>query len=187
MIDFLSVPGAAMLRCEREWLRDTAAECDGGVIVNIGVLWGASLCCLRAGARRSRLIGVDLDCQRLKCDTAAELWEGDSREIHERCNVPVSLLFVDGDHCREGVAADIAGWVPKVQIGGIVAFHDYNPSAYDLSLRPELAGVRQAVDDWFVSVADQWQEIAAPGSLYALRYVGRVAVAGTPNEESDGE
>jgi len=172
MNDYLTMPAAALLRCEREWLRDVAADYDGGIIVNIGVLWGASACCLRAGASRSRVIGVDLDCSKIVYNPGIELWEGNSHDLHERCDKPIALLFVDGAHEYTSVAADIACWVPKVEMGGMVIFHDYNPSAFDLSLAPELAGVHKAVDDWRDAEGDVWQQVVAPGSLYACRKVG---------------
>lgn len=174
-----------MLRSEREWLRDMAAERDGGVLVNIGVLWGASLHCLRAGAPRSRIIGVDLDCSQLACNPGVELWEGDSHKLHAQCTVPVALLFVDGDHCYESVALDIEAWTPKVELGGLVAFHDYEPTAYDLTMMPELAGVRRAVDEWAADHGEIWQQVDAPGSIRAYRRVGVPTIKRKKTRKSD--
>ena len=36
----------------------------------------------------------------------------------------VGLLFIDGDHSQRAVEADIAAWVPKVDYGGLILFHD---------------------------------------------------------------
>lgn len=39
------------------------------------------------------------------------------------------LLYIDGDHSKNGVMADLMAWCPKVMEGGFVALHDYlNPS-----------------------------------------------------------
>lgn len=40
----------------------------------------------------------------------------------------VDFVFVDGDHSRTGVLADLGAWVPKVRPGGLIAGHDHTPS-----------------------------------------------------------
>ncbi|KKK82407.1 hypothetical protein LCGC14_2803690 [marine sediment metagenome] len=37
----------------------------------------------------------------------------------------VHMVFVDGDHGTKPVERDIAAWLPRVTVGGIMAFHDY--------------------------------------------------------------
>jgi Methyltransferase domain len=39
----------------------------------------------------------------------------------------LDLLFIDGDHTREGVEADFRMYSPLVRSGGLVAFHDIVP------------------------------------------------------------
>lgn len=39
----------------------------------------------------------------------------------------VDLLFIDGDHSFEGVAADLRQYSPLVRQGGLIAFHDIVP------------------------------------------------------------
>lgn len=34
-------------------------------------------------------------------------------------------VFLDGNHCTEYVSKEIDVWLPKIQKGGILAFHDY--------------------------------------------------------------
>ena len=36
------------------------------------------------------------------------------------------FVFIDADHSKEAVLADIRAWLPKVRPGGIIAGHDYN-------------------------------------------------------------
>jgi predicted O-methyltransferase YrrM len=38
---------------------------------------------------------------------------------------PVEMLFLDGDHGREGVIAAFSAWRPVLADGAVVAFHDY--------------------------------------------------------------
>ncbi len=51
-------------------------------------------------------------------------------------NVPLDLVFLDGDHRYASVAADIRAWLPHVAPGGVLAGHDHG--IFD--------GVTQAVD-----------------------------------------
>ncbi len=39
---------------------------------------------------------------------------------------PYDFLFIDGDHCTEGVKQDYEMYSPLVRAGGLVGFHDYN-------------------------------------------------------------
>lgn len=170
--DYLTVPGAAITESERVWLKAMATVVTwrfrDPVIVNIGVLWGCSLHCLRAGAPHAQLIGVDLFQPDLVGDPGAEIIIGDSTRVWEWFGRPIHLLFVDGDHNYASVKADIAGWTPRVVSGGMVAFHDYAPRMEDVCVRPHIRGVRQAVDEW-ASETDGWTEIIGMDSIRAFR------------------
>ena len=37
------------------------------------------------------------------------------------------MVYIDGDHRKEPVLADINAWLPKVKKGGIIGGHDYMP------------------------------------------------------------
>jgi hypothetical protein len=52
---------------------------------------------------------------------------------------PVGLLFVDGDHTKEGARADIEAWAPNLAEGAIIAVDDYH--------HPDWPGVAEAVDE----------------------------------------
>lgn len=146
-IDWRKTPGQISLEA-RELLKVLAeravrrfgARCR---IVNIGVRQGASMHCLRAGAPRALLVGVDIDYKSrlLIGDPEALLLVGDSTVLHQCVLSPIHLLFVDGGHDEETVRGDIQGWIPKIPKGGFVAFHDYY-------MRASGYGVRAAVDEW---------------------------------------
>lgn len=55
---------------------------------------------------------------------------------------PASLdfVYIDANHTLPQVIADLAGWVPKVRSGGIIAGHDYG--------RASVGHVREAVEAW---------------------------------------
>ncbi len=38
----------------------------------------------------------------------------------------VDLIFIDGDHSREGCSVDIKSWWPKLKLGGVMMGHDYS-------------------------------------------------------------
>ncbi len=45
----------------------------------------------------------------------------------------VGLLFVDGDHSRESLIIDIENWLPKLEKGAYIAFHDaYFPDVFEV-------------------------------------------------------
>lgn len=173
--DYMHCPGAQLTQAERVFLKEQAAlvwkECAPTMIVNIGVMWGASMACLRAGAPTARIIGVDIDFETypLKFKGFMPL-KGDSTKVYEEFDGPIHLLFVDGDHHYETVRKDIEGWVPKIPVGGMVLFHDYNPTPHNLKMFPELEGVKRAVDEWAQKARDWgWTRIPAPDSLAAFR------------------
>lgn len=157
---------------EGQWLIDLArgicAEIAQPVFFNIGVSWGCSLHCLRAGCDDARLVGIDIRDRPVVAAQAlrAELVLGDSRVYHEHFAGPIHLLFVDGGHSFDCVTADIAGWVPKLAVGGVVAFHDYG------GRQPKHCQVREAVDAWLAKRAGHWEDVPAVGSMKAFRFKG---------------
>lgn len=73
----------------------------------------------------------------------------------------IALLFVDGSHDELSVAADLAAWWPHVQVGGIVALHDYQPGHGD----GVIAAVQPYLDD------GRAQKVGHIGMLAELRKV----------------
>lgn len=172
MTDFyLTCPGPSVTRAEREWLKGLAmgVECEfpSPTFVNIGVWCGCTMHCLRAGSPSATLYGIDIDYETRKpVNTGllkAEFIEADSGSY--TIEWP-HLVFIDGDHSYEGVKRDIDNWAPQLVKGGIMAFHDYNPTPTDLR-RFKLEGVRRAVDEFVVSSG--WAAIDGADSLKVLR------------------
>ena len=101
------------------------------IIVHIGVAWGASLYCSRAGAPNATIYGVDVfgdenlrgeDGQ--KAELNMQAIRGDSRATWQTFDKPIHFLYVDGGHDYETVSSDIVNWGRKVVPGGFIAFHD---------------------------------------------------------------
>ena len=139
-----------------------------GAIVEIGSAWGRSTACLAAGTRaagRELVTAIDPhtgddwflnEIHQDRVDTFSEFranierlglteWVEPVRLTSDEAaatipQAPIRLLFIDGLHTYEGIAADIGHWVPRVVSGGVIVFDDYpNPD-------PSI-GVRQAVDE----------------------------------------
>lgn len=49
----------------------------------------------------------------------------DSITASKNINDDIGLIFIDGSHDYESVKSDFKTWWPKLQVGGIIAFHDY--------------------------------------------------------------
>lgn len=165
---------------ERQLLHDLAAYDVGhrGCVVNIGVEYGASLACIRAGNAFCRIIAVDLDMSKLVPEVYLAckplLVEGDSAasktqsrveelvrwEALERPQSGVSLLFVDGDHSYDGVMSD-TWYCGLVHHGGLVVFHDCRDydNPHKGCLTPITSAVAKAVSDWFKIHDNEWFEV----------------------------
>jgi len=69
----------------------------------------------------------------------------------------LDLLFIDGDHSADGVAADFATYAPLVRRGGLVALHDIVPGP------PEAVGGvpefwRHIRDETAVELVEDWDQ-----------------------------
>lgn len=65
---------------------------------------------------------------------------GDSQKKHDMFgNKSLGLIFIDGMHDYDSVMADIKNYLPKLEVGGYLCLHDYNP----------VWGVFQAVNEVF--------------------------------------
>ncbi len=53
-------------------------------------------------------------------------WSGDKVEP----DLPLDLLFIDGDHSFEGVMRDLITWAPKVKAGGLIFLHDADTGSF---------------------------------------------------------
>jgi predicted O-methyltransferase YrrM len=78
---------------------------------------------------------------------------------------PIGLLFVDGDHSAEALAADIHAWRPHLSDGAVIAVDDYG-----VTTNPDVGPV---VDE-LVDAGDlEWVELTGDGRLAVLRETSR--------------
>jgi len=167
MVDWMTTKGAMVPAAEREWLHDVSAGFagQGAVMVHIGVEYGASLHCSKAGCPDARVVGVDLDISKCIEPDGFELIEGDSKDVAQEFHDRIDLLFVDGGHNYADVWADMFEWLGKVRPGGVVAFHDHYS---DLDAHPWTLGVREAVNAWDWAPTTWEPEFGAAGSIRAF-------------------
>lgn len=165
MSDYLLATGW-LTPAERNTLHDLARDTEG-TIVNIGIEYGASLHCLRAGNPVARIVGIDtIGDDKLEGNPMAEIIRGDSGKVAEKWTEPIELLFVDGDHSYTGVMRDWM-WTEYIVPGGVVAWHDcYEwPPADPKSQHPAFPSVNAAVFDWFALNHHKWNELETVDSM----------------------
>lgn len=155
---------------ERDWLYHLASQ-SKVCILNIGVEYGASVVCLRAGNNNVPIVAIDLigsdklddeNLHYLRRVNLIEILEigqfgsfpqflkGDSGSLAHDWNEPLDLIFVDGDHTTDGVLRDcvFAQYLVK---DGVICFHDcYNS--------PMASAVNKSVSKWFGSSQDFAEE-----------------------------
>ena len=138
-----SVPGK--LRHADELKLYEMAYMARGPILEIGTDQGRSLAIMaiatRDAQRSHELFSVDIsdraqgeareNLSRLGLLEFVNLVHGDSSRAVLRMRGDYDLVFVDGDHTRDGVARDLRAIRGKVNVGGSVLFHDYYDARND--------------------------------------------------------
>lgn len=143
---------------------------DGGLIVEIGSYLGSSTVLLALSGRQV----IAIDCfkayfdgfghdkvvmeEEFKRNTSGynniKLYQTESITAARWIKKDIDLLFIDGGHSYEDVKIDCEKYLPKLRVGGFVAFHDYNNESFP--------GVKQAVDEYTSSydvVSNEWSMI----------------------------
>lgn len=171
---YLNCPGAQVTRAERELIKGYAGQYSGNAtMVNVGVMWGCTVHCLRAGNPAAHIFALDIKyAWEIKYQELMNVtWmTGDSRTFHWD-HMPIHVLLIDGDHHYDVVRKDIANWTRHVDVGGTVIFHDYNPTKHNLSQFPELEGVKRAVGEWISMEKGMWKPLPLVDSIASFRRI----------------
>jgi len=102
--------------------------------------------------------------ERFGLATQVEVVAERSVEAAERWRLPVQAVFVDGDHTRDAVEADVRAWLPHVVPGGLLAIHDSTElSGFD--------GPRQVARD-SCKVGEVFEAVGTLGSITWARRRG---------------
>ena len=172
--DYLTIPGIFMRPGDRKIIKElsskVALQFPHCTIVHIGIGWGGSLYCSRAGAPHVAIYGVDIDGVAHLKGTEEQQRElnlipitGDSRFAHRAFLDPIHFLYVDGDHTYEVLSEDIKNWSGKVATGGYIAFHDCQTCGWAVE-------VNRAIDDNLS--AKEWEDLGISGWSRYFRRVG---------------
>lgn len=85
-----------------------------------------------------------------------------ARELGDGC---LDAVYIDADHSRAAVLADLAAWAPKVRSGGVIAGHDY----LDGVLPEGVFGVKSGVLEFFGREPDIVTEEKWPSWIMEVR------------------
>lgn len=155
-----------------------------GQIVEIGCLFGRSTSALAQAATAfgAEVISIDpfIPTANTNQHSSPEVWKKNlerlglqpprllamtSHDAVELVDDEIAFLFIDGGHSYETVQQDIEDWVPKVKMGGVVAFHDM--------FMPHLDGIARAVTEWWLEAFDAkapaWKLEGMVGHTIAFR------------------
>lgn len=154
-----------------------AVQSTEGRILEIGRRHGGSTVLLLAASSADRpVISIDIEpahhpvaeefFARPEVASRLQLIVGDSRVPRSES---VGLLFVDGDHTYEGVAADVAAHWAQLVPGGLAVFHDAVPNDglafnHEINHCPGVTDVCQRLLDKQVG-----QSVASAGSVLVLK------------------
>ena len=166
---------------EARVLFDAALSAGGGSIVEVGSMWGRSTVVLAtaAAAGGGRVFAIDphdgvvsaLDGGVMRFDPTWDAFRQSlaasgvtdvvtpirARSLDTRWTDPIALLFVDGMHDYDNVAADTNHFLPWLGPGARIAFHDYGT---------HFPGVRRFVDH--LLTGDGFTVVAAAGSMVVI-------------------
>lgn len=95
-------------------------------------------------------------------------WEGENK------NLPIGLLWIDGEHTYNGCKSDIERYKGFLSDGGMIAVHDYG------SGNPEIAGIMKAVHESIVE-DDNFENFCVIGSIFFAQKKGGKQILDTKN------
>lgn len=164
---------------EMLWRVGMASVPEGGLIVELGVCWGKTAVVLAGVAEEKEASYVGIDNWSLEGSItevrallepiggAVRVVEGRTQDVDDYLSADeaVDLLIIDAGHDEENIREDCKAWIPRVAVGGHVAFHDYPTGrGWETSCHE---AVRRNADLW----TGDWPLIAAWDGLIVRRRV----------------
>lgn len=159
-----------------EFYDKTAARLkDGDAVAEVGVWFGRSViylaqACKRAG-KRVKIYAVDTfkgedaaivarhggsikaaflaNVKRCGVEDLIEVVESDSAAAAALVPDGLAFAFIDAAHDYESVKRDLAAWIPKVRLGGMIAGHDSQHEPVMRAVIEALPNAKQAGWIWF--------------------------------------
>jgi predicted O-methyltransferase YrrM len=126
---------------EKLKLYHLAKENNGKIFVEIGSYLGASSCFIANGMNYAKLYCIDTWENDGMIEGKRETFDEFRKNTQKYQNMIIPLhttsitaaktfdkgvdfIFIDGDHSYEGVKADVDAWLPKLNKGALIIFHD---------------------------------------------------------------
>jgi len=145
---------------------------EGNIILEIGRYWAGSLCLLATATHDTKVKIVSVDFVEGCHDPDADDWLNEYEEkeridirvdnSHTMKQMPVNLLFVDGDHSYEGVKKDFIHHWNYLNPRGYCLAHDYTD--------PTCEGVTRFIDEWIEEgYAEKLEQVGTMISLKKLK------------------
>jgi len=103
-----------------------------GNILEIGRRYGGSTFLIQSIARYEREI-VSVDLENNIHPFLEKQFTSNVHFLTQNSRIPIlgyewGLVFIDGDHSKEGVGADLKTHWPRIARGGLIAMHDARPN-----------------------------------------------------------
>ena len=146
---------------------------ENPVIVNIGAAQGVSTLAMLEARPDCFIFSVDMGACPQEYDNlmraGLDIYRvvrvlGRSQDIGLKWPYQIDMVFIDGDHSKNGVRGDIKAWRPKVRPGGIISFHDYIPEPIPAHIKGRVV---YAVD----GLMKEHEEIIRVERLIAFRQI----------------
>jgi len=162
---------------ERELLTQLAKDVPaGGLILEIGCLYGGTSAVLALAAPKANMISIDdfswspegygeSSPERTRENLAkvgaknTEVIKADSREVCKTWNTHINLLWVDGGHSFEFVYSDLHNFG---RFADVIAVHDYK--------NPAWLTIEKAIET-FLSKNKEWRIDQVVGMVAVLRKI----------------
>ena len=141
---------------ELDWMSEFSKSLGkDSLVVMLGAGTGSLLLGLKDGRRDLHAVVIDHNNYyyaeaHLKgngYEKNVEFVLGDSVDIGKSWGKKIDLLIVDTDHTENTTRQEIDIWMPHVESGGLIFFHDYDPVGTWFEDKEQYPGVKVAVDD----------------------------------------
>jgi hypothetical protein len=93
--------------------------------------------------------------------------QGNSREVN--FSSKLDFLIVDGSHEYTDVLNDARIWLPRLKVGGMAFFHDYDATDTLFELQTQYPGVKQALNKYLRHQRDKYERVERVGTALIVR------------------
>ena len=95
-----------------------------------------------------------------------------AKSTHVNISNELDFLIVDGSHEYTDVLNDARYWLPKLKVGALAFFHDYDATGTGLEQREQYPGVKQALNKYLKHQRDKYERVERVGTALIVRRKG---------------